>query len=137
MKPALEKFCLIYLSNGFNATKAAHAVKKFPDDNSAAVAGCRWLKNKDVVKFLKNHARASKDEHEVTRDWKIEKLKQVIESSIINDIVVDPKSIISAVAELNKMQGHYAPDKVESNHTHQIDLDPEFKALLAAYKREY
>lgn len=76
----------------------------------------------------------------ITINWKLEKLKEVTEACLDgrarqNDASsIDAKGVISAIGEMNKMQGHYAP--TESKLTHAID-DNQFDELCEQYKQDY
>lgn len=71
------------------------------------------------------------DELDIDIKWKIRKLVNVIlkceEGENLKGGHMNPNAIISAVAELNKMQGDYSPDKSMNLH---VDCEEEDKELL-------
>lgn len=133
MKEQYQRFCEEYLSNGFKAREAAIAAGS--KETSAALNACRWMKHKEVIDYIRMRTTQLREKCDITREWKMQKLKLCIESSIIkvNDVetAIDPKTIISAVGELNKMQGDYAPEK------HEHDISENLDELLQQYRRAF
>jgi hypothetical protein len=67
---------------------------------------------------------------EVSLAWKLDKLRYLVETNVDTDKEI----ALKALAELNKMQGHYAPEKSLSIHA-VTTLDNLAKAKLE-YKDE-
>jgi len=81
----------------------------------------------------------------VTPEWKTTRLKHIVEKTIplVDDEPSDYATGIKAIAELNKMQGHYAPTQNQNmNLNVNADAD-DVKAIterldkLDRYKKDY
>lgn len=144
LKPRDKKFCLIYMKNG---RIGAHAAKEAGFSGDGAMAAMRLLRKPTVQEFLaryekKVEAKIIKD-IEVSVDWKIGKLKQCIDACLR----VDPETgeqklysaqgFIGAMSELNKMQGHYAPEKTLNAHFVGSTEQQEVEQLVKQYDKEY
>lgn len=110
-----KKFCEAYLVNGRNAMAAAREAgygKSYANNKSSQIL------NSTVVKqYLRKRLEKVDKKLEVTFDWKIKRLKQIANKHE-NNIAV------SAISEMNKMQGHYSPDKhVNANININSDAD--------------
>jgi len=72
----------------------------------------------------------------ITKDWKQGKLKQLVDiATNTNNETINGDLAIKAIAELNKMQGDYAPDKLQVNSVNQSVED--VRNALKEYKSEY
>ncbi len=105
-----QAFCEHYVSNGNSAYRAmldAGYSKSYSVNDTA--------KNSPAVKQrLEMVHRNSQALIQASFDWRVNKLKQLIESIIgENGIVLHAAAgyAIAAVAEMNKMAGDYAPEK--------------------------
>jgi len=110
-----KKFCEAYLANGRNARAAAREAgygKSYAGNKSGEI-----LKSTIVKQYLRKRLQKADKQLEATFDWKLRRLKQIADSHE-NNIAV------SAIAEMNKMQGHYSPDKhVNANININSDAD--------------
>jgi hypothetical protein len=74
----------------------------------------------------------------VTRDWKYDKLRQIVENSVRktdeNGVIVE-NIALNAIAELNKMQGDYAP--VQSVSVNVDRTVEDIRKVMIEYKKEY
>lgn len=68
----------------------------------------------------------------VTFEWKVNKLQEIIDQAQSSEQYRDA---VAAMAELNKMQGHYAPEK-QVNYNVDVTLENIRNARLE-YKKEY
>lgn len=69
--------------------------------------------------------------------WKLQKLKEVVEGCLTgqaSERPIEPKGAISAIAEMNKMQGDYKPSLLEI--TNKTDAE-QFKRLCEEYAKEF
>ena len=98
-----------YVQNGFNATQAARDAgysQKYADAKAYDLVNHPAISERISVACQK-----ATETTEITFQWKIEKLKQVISSCENSPLAQDKRVVIEAISELNKMQGDYAPDK--------------------------
>lgn len=73
---------------------------------------------------------------EISAEWKMQQLKELIEGCMngqASEAKLHPSGVIGAIAELNKMQGHYAPEKREITH----DGPTKATELTNEYERDY
>lgn len=114
LTPKQFAFTSAYIENGFNATQAAisagyskhYAISKASDLLSQPV----------IKKRIETAFQRSEDKLGITWDWKLRKLKRVVNAFIPDDEslkleTMKVKTGLTALAELNKMSGDYAPDK--------------------------
>jgi hypothetical protein len=131
-----------YLSNGHNLAKAAIAAGLKHECN-----GHRMLNLPKVRAYVDRRMALSKETTKMDFDFKIQKLKKVIDDFIPAETeVLEPKKVsvgLQAVAEANKMQGDYAAEKRVTVNAN-VELDPLVKAtqellesLIVKNEREY
>jgi AAA15 family ATPase/GTPase len=131
-------FCLNYLANGNNATRAY--IDAGYSENGARVTAHQTLKRQHIKEFLSKFVDEKVRKLEITFEWKLEKLKQCVEAAMLEDpetgqVLLDNHSaLLGAITELNKMQGHYAATKVDTIHT--LDFADELKELIRQNERE-
>jgi phage terminase small subunit len=137
------KFCESYLTNGHNsiaALKTAGYSIKCTSDGARAIMASR-----SVQDYLSKRIKAVEEKEQITFDYKIKKLKQIVELSVPSEAItkedINASAAISAISELNKMQGHYSAEK-HANLNLVVDADiaqaKELMAqLLQQYKREF
>lgn len=104
---------------------------------SSSSDGTRLLKNPEIKKYIKKRVKKSEKDLQVTFDWKIQKLRDVVLNANLDDIT--PSHFLTAIAELNKMQGHYSPERHE-NVNANITVDPsvlKVRAILEDLKKKY
>jgi hypothetical protein len=79
-------------------------------------------------------------------EWKIKKLKRIADVAMpdsfnnLDDFekkLINPNASISAVAELNKMQGDYAPVKTETTNVLVDAQNEEIDSLIEEAKKEF
>ncbi len=143
MTPQQRKFVDAYLLCG--CVKSA-AIEAGYSPDTATFAGSRVLKKKWVKLYMDNQVKKIEEKFGIDFDWKVGKLKQCVELgmpaveevkflSLEEKALLKPAVAISAIAELNKMQGDYAPVKSETVNTHIVD--GEIRELTEQYKRDY
>lgn len=76
----------------------------------------------------------------LTYEWKLNKLKHVVEAFITDEASLTPQEVriaLLAISEMNKMQGHYSPEKhVNVN----IKTDPDLQQvedLIKQHGKDY
>lgn len=103
LNPKQQRFIDCYIENGGNATQAliqAGYTTRWPD------RAAHILMKKPYIKRKLEEVREKMDSQiEATFVWKVRKLKKIV------DTTTDEEIAIKAIAELNAMQGHYAPQK--------------------------
>lgn len=124
MTEAQQRFCRLIAVEGMSAT-AAYMQVSGCKPNSAATIAARWLKKVEIaqeVERLSTAAKAAKERareresraKESARIWsKVERMEQLqrwAEEAAGEGRYADS---IRAVAELNKMDGAYEPEKVQ------------------------
>lgn len=120
LKPLTSKqisFCDHYIRNGFNGKAAAISAGYAPSValhaekiiNSPAISSA-------LTKAINKNNQNILDKLGVSYNWRVEKLKTIIDGVISNGDAEEirwpyVKQALTAIAELNKMGGDYAPDK--------------------------
>ncbi len=109
-----EEFVINYIKNGYNAYNAALTAgysKTFADTGAY-----KLVHHPIIQKRLTKALKRADNKLNMTFEWKMKKLKRIIDQYIPDDINVELKESqvkigLQAMGELNKMQGDYAPDK--------------------------
>lgn len=127
-------FCLEYINNGFNAYKAA--ITAGYSSNYANVKAHGLLKHPTIKACIKRGYQKAEEKLDLTWEWKLNKLKRIIDTFIPDDesesiFPNHARAAVMAIAEINKMQGDYAPDKKVS-----VSIDAT-RARLEEVKRVY
>ncbi len=76
-------------------------------------AAQRLSKNVHVLAFVDNLRAETKSAAVIDREKRMEYLSQIV----VNTVQAKPREAIAAIAELNKMDGAYEPEKVEVSGT--------------------
>lgn len=125
LRPRLVKFCEAKVSCKTDAEAIDIAGFHCKNANVKQVQAQRLLKIATVKAYIEIRERQIQQQlaHDsnVTRAWKLDKLKTVVE----NCQEKKPREMVAAIAEMNKMQGDYAPIKTDSTVTnkHKVDID--------------
>jgi phage terminase small subunit len=145
-----KAFCDEYLKNGNNAMAAAHAVnlggignrgeKRFQKARYAMTYNI--LKKPEIKRYLADRMRAVDKKIEYTLEKKATKLAEIAELAVPTGSQTlkgtDPRASIAAIAELNKMFGHYAPEKkVVANIDFNKAVKERVEEIRGEYEREY
>ncbi len=126
-----KSFALAYLESECNETQAA--IKVGYKAETAHVKGKKLLADERVQAELKKLYKRSEKKEIATIEWRKQTLQRIAETHA----ETANSTAIAAIAELNKMDGAYAPTKVESKNLN-IDTDLSLvKELMEEYKREY
>jgi phage terminase small subunit len=135
-------FCEEYLTNGRMARQAA--IKAGFAESSAATRATNMLDLAHVRNYLKYRMEKQSKEIESTFDWKLKKLTNVTNKFIPDDIEHIGKGVaygLSAITEMNKMEGHYAAEKHVNIDLHaDLDLkkiEETARQAQLKYKRDY
>lgn len=125
-----KAFALAYIDS---ADERAAAISVGYKESSAAVKGKQLLADERVQSELtKLYKRAEKKEI-ATIEWRKETLQRIAETHADTA----NNTAIAAIAELNKMDGAYAPTRLESKNLN-IDADLALvKKLVEECKQEY
>jgi phage terminase small subunit len=126
-------FCKAYLANGYNATQAA--ITAGYSENCARQIGAELLSKPYIRAFIDQTMEKIEKKLDITFETKAELLwKCALRCSgdtEFTDFI--PTSLISAVAELNKMQGHHAAEKKEVTH----DVGNKTADLIKQYEKDF
>lgn len=135
-----KKFALNYLTNGFKKKQAA--IDAGYSVVSAQTSANKCLKSPKVIEYIKVFMAEIEKDLGITFEWKLGKLKQVVEISLPADKEeltaesikkYNPSDAIKAIDVMNKMQGHYKKDE-EDNGERELE---EINELVSAHEREY
>ena len=101
---------------------------------SASKKGKELLKDERVQKELKRLTKKTEKKEIATLEWRMQTLQHIAETHKDASTV---NAAISAISELNKMSGDYAPTKSETlNKNANIDLS-NVRELLKTSMKEY
>jgi hypothetical protein len=110
----------------------------YPDDTPIELRKKSGATNPNIewasksFKILLAKKRAEMENLQSTFEWKVKKLVELVELCTPSDAEThketNPGSTISAISELNKMQGHYAPDRTV-NANMNIESDPSIECV--------
>lgn len=132
------KFCQNFIIPPHNATQAAISAGYSP--HIAKTIGYRLKTNPKIKEYLKSLQSDLENQMTVSYEWKLDKLKQIVEAFIEskeNLISSKVNSAIQAISEMNKMQGHYSPEK---HVNFNIKTDPDLQQLedlIKQHGKEY
>ncbi|MCW7556497.1 terminase small subunit [Endozoicomonas gorgoniicola] len=130
-----QRFVDEYLANGGNATQAA--ISAGYSAKTAEATASRLLRNVKVADSVARGQKKIKKDLGITAEWKRDQLKKIIEAcsntveaqkgkgddATMVKTMVDAKAAISAIAELNKMDGDLAAIKTENKNTNTHTFD--------------
>lgn len=135
-----------YLNNKCCIKKAAEYLQSLnrPDIGSSRKSVNAALLSDYGQELLEEWRSRMKEESFMSVEYKLRKLKKIIDCYIPDDAEIIPfelaKHAISAIAEANKMQGDYAPVKSETAVTtdkEQIEAKELLEKLKQEYKKEF
>lgn len=132
------KFCQNFIIPPHNATQSAISAGYSP--HIAKTIGSRLRTNSKVQKYLKSLQSDLENQMTVSYEWKLDKLKQIVEAFIENKEDLSPNKVssaIQAISEMNKMQGHYSAEK---HVNFNIKTDPDLQQLedlIKQHGKEY
>lgn len=124
LNPQEQLFIDAYRSNGRNGSKAA--VTAGYSRKTARIQACNLLKRENIRTAIaeedKKIVTSIKKSVKGSASWKRRKLVKIADQ--LSDVIdfKNAKAIIGAIAELNKMDGDYAPEKV-LNANLNVDTD--------------
>ena len=110
------KFCTAYLSNGLHISNALQAAGYVTTTKGSKTH--TLLKRPKIQRYLAIRIKALEKKEIATVEWKMDKLVGITERTEEGK----PQVAISAISELNKMQGHYAPTQVQQTNLN-LDVD--------------
>lgn len=115
-------FCTEYVKNGGNAYQAALTAGY--GEHYALTQTKKIIQHPSVNERIQKAFAKVEDKLGVSFEWRVGKLKRIVDSVLGEDEVKlnHAKVAISAIAEINKMYGDYAPEK-RMNMTVNATLD--------------
>lgn len=131
-------FCDNYIANGYNASKAAR--DSGYSETSAREIGRENLTKHVVTAYLEKRMKEVFEKIGAGVEWRAELLKKTAQASFegkaSKDGIINTHGVLGSVAEMNKMDGTYAPDK----HAVLVEDDNgegKVSNLMKKYEREY
>ena len=113
----VDKFCELVARGGLSLSEAYVQAGYSGKASPKCLKGKAWRlaeKNRDKIDTLKKAIRQLAEEENLwSREQAIDALKLVINDCKKDGELKEKRAYIAACAELNKMCGHYAPDKHE------------------------
>lgn len=131
-----RRFVQEYLTNGFNSVAAVEAAGYKATRYQRKKTAWRILQQRKTIIEIKKKLKKMSDDIEITFDYKMRKLKRVIDEAIPDsgDInLAKARVAITAISETNKMQGHYEAQKIQVDSKEMHDV----KELVDKFKKEY
>ncbi len=104
-----------------------------------------YFQDPEVQSMIAAHQEEYNKNCLATFTWKMERLVEIVQN-LMENVSVSPlnplsaAAVIKAIAEMNKMQGHYAPDKtLNANLNMKMPLEEinKTKELLLEYDKPY
>ncbi len=138
-----EKYAHAYVGNDGKRLEAAITAGYSPA--SARIAATKNMRDKKVIALIDKLKKGEMQKLSVDYDSKLKKLWKIVEISVpdaaqtLEDI--DAMAGVKAIAELNKMQGHYSEDVnlPKANHVniHLEKAEITLQLLIQKYEKEY
>lgn len=137
----MRLFCEHYLSSNFDRTAAIRsAYGKDKSDKVCWAMASENLRKPAIIKYLENRMKEALEKAGVGLEWRLNVLKQTAEASLngstSKDGLVNPDGAIKSVAELNKMEGTYAPVQSESKVTLSDVDNKHVDELIEKYQKD-
>lgn len=138
-----SRFIVVYLTNGMERIDAARTAGYYgKDDRDLWSAGERVLQRPQVQKVMQEYLERVEKQLGITLEWKLGKLKKMVNTTAKdikgNDeevVLTDPRIALDSLDMLNKIQGHYAVQKVEN--THIVEESETLKKLIEQHEKPY
>lgn len=128
------EFVKHYIKNGFNAKQACLSAGY--SEGTSNTMGSKLLNNPVIKAMLGRSLERAEDKLLITFEYKLSKLKRIIDQYVPDEGDIGSHEqanvVIRAIAELNKMNGDYAPDKqlrltVDTTRGRLIDARKEYE----------
>lgn len=131
-----EKALQAYLTNGGNKTqayKSAYNTSKMKEETINKKAS-ELFKKGEVRGRLESLQKEIEDSNKITKDWVLEKAKEMVDRSLTPDAIFTKKGAFTGEFKydsagvgkgleiINKMLGYYAPEKTETVTTETAQL---------------
>ncbi len=127
-----KMFCVHYLSNGYKKIPAIR--EAYGGDKSDAVCSVMAhenLRKPNISKYIEKRMNEAIEKAGVGLEWRLNNLKRMTEScaALMDEFdtrtpTVEPECALKAIAEINKMDGAYAPTQTESKvSVQEVNLD--------------
>jgi len=127
-------FCKAYLSNGFNATQAA--ITAGYSENCAQEIGSENLTKPLIKEFIEKHIEQIEQKFDITFEKKLKALWKIVEAAQPKEAQeLHPSLLISAIGELNKMQGHYKQKEITEDRLDE--MQDKLNQLVEQNKKDY
>jgi phage terminase small subunit len=142
LNPQEQLFVDAYLNNGHNGTNAA--ITAGYAKVSARVQASKLIKRENIAAAIAGHHKQIIKSVKGSATWKRKKLIKIADYLSKDIDAKTAKAVISAIAELNKMDGHYSAEKVVNTNLN-VDTDLQkvseesnkAQAILDKYRSKY
>lgn len=143
LTPQHMDFCRYYLENGGEPERASLAAGFKPG------YGDKLFKRPEIQAYLQKCQKRAEDKFDITIEWKMKKLRTCIVSMIPNEdgegmsklSTKKANIVIKAIQELNRMQGHHSPAKVQvedlSSDPQIISASLRLREIVVQFEKEY
>lgn len=121
----------------FNASEAARMANY--SARSVGAIGNETLQKPKIQEYIAKKVQDKLNKLDITFEWKVKKLKEVAEVSLVGDAngKIYPAAAVSAISELNKMQGDHAPVKTANLNVNVDSSLEDVYELIKLYQKEY
>lgn len=137
LTPKQRMFCKAYLAEDFNGTKAALIAGA--SEANAANWATETLKKPEIQEYIKKLMEQIERKFEITFEEKAQMLWECVkdckEGRATKQGYVNASGLVGAIAELNKMQGHYK-EKAEVEDKLD-DMQAKLNELIEHNKKDY
>lgn len=144
LSPREKLFCVKFIETGCGALAARLA--GYADTEASNTRAVKLRAKPKIKKYLKELEDIIMGKAMVSAEWKYKKLQLTADRAMPDEIeeitqnermFINPNACISAIAELNKMEGTYAPTKsINANVNAELDVD-RAEELMLIYEKEF
>lgn len=133
------QFCKTLAITPNHPTEAA--IKAGYAPSIAKTTACQLIRNPKILAHIKTLTIPTENKLKENYDWKLEKLRQIVTSFIPREASnLESKEVavaIHAIAEMNKMQGHYAAEKQMNLHVNVDNDMAQLETLIKQYRKDF
>jgi phage terminase small subunit len=117
------------------------AIQAGYSNKGAEVVACKLLKKPEGQTYLKSLQKNHIDKATASLEWVMDKLTNIVNLEVQKDGMPNYQAlqcVLKAIGEINKIKGHYAPDKKVNLNMTMDDVQFErAKQLAKKYTREF
>ena len=131
LTPKQEMFCQEFVKTGNASQSYRIAYPKSVNwkDESVNCEASKLMVNTKVLQRVQELQTKQEEKHDISKDKIVNRLKEIIfAQDTIHDGKIDLSAMNKSIDILNKMQGYYAPEKVE--HSGTLDINTLTERLI-------